>query len=191
MKVKKIRFYRQILGSGFIALLVLALLVPSYSLAGSSGFNITAIGIEGLSNSNNVQFVFGRYVLTAQYSPSIRVDDNSTLEQLDNNVLYVIDTKKPKAKPDHANLGNFYYPTKILYNEKKGIVFVRATQIVESKEYPGEYEASAAIVKLPVHLDEDGKPLFGQPLAFQIKSRGDSQVGDAPDDFLVSQDGQT
>src|SRR5689334_9599934 len=80
-------------------LLVLGLTIPSYSLVNESGFKAEFFELDGITANNNLAFATDRYVLTAPYAPSKPITDETTLEELDNKSLYILDTKRADKAP--------------------------------------------------------------------------------------------
>src|SRR5262249_7147464 len=98
-----------------VAVLVMAIVVPAYSISSEPAFQITSINIPGLAGTeNNFQFAYERFALLAPYAQSQTVTEDTRLADLDNHYLYVIDSKKLK-NPLRADLGNCYYPTRAYF----------------------------------------------------------------------------
>jgi hypothetical protein len=173
-------------GLGLLSIvLMLCLTIPSYSFVGSSAFKTEQREMIGINGSNNVQFAFGRYILVAPYAPSVEITDDSTVADLDNNQLFLIDGKKIGADPLVFNLGDCYYPTRIFFDEETQTVFIRATQIVEDEN--GNYSTYAVIKHLHMNLSDNGKPVFDTIApTIRIPGVGTQYASDAPDDFVLS-----
>jgi len=75
-------------------LLIICLTVPSYSRVDNSVFQSDAKELPGLTGQNNVQFAFGRFIITAPYAPTIEITPETKLKDLDNNKLYVLTPRK-------------------------------------------------------------------------------------------------
>src|SRR5215813_6653472 len=89
-----------------IVVVLLALLLVygtvSYSLRAASSIPIYSVPLGGVTGAtNNTVLAYGRFLLVAPYWPSQGVADNGDLDisALDNNIIYVLDTKKPDSTP--------------------------------------------------------------------------------------------
>lgn len=169
-----------------VLLLVASLCVPAYSLIDGQTFKVESLEIAGVSGlENNIQYVYGRYIFIAPYAPSIELNENSKIDQLDNNRLLVVDTKKLDAAPRVIDLGNCFFPRTLQFDEKSGIVFVRGTEFVELPS--GDIESYEVISYISTNFAENGKPEFGPTaLSFRIK---DGVVNDNTD-VVLGQDGR-
>jgi hypothetical protein len=174
---------------GLLALLLIfCLTVPSYSRVDSSVFQSDAKELPGLTGQNNVQFAFGRYILTAPYAPTFEVNANTKLKDLDNNQLFVFDSKKVSNEPLVFNLGDCYYPTKVIFDENSNTVFIRCTQIIEKAD--GDFATYAVIKYLHMNLAENGKPVFDSVAPMiRIPGVGKEFAEEAPDDLLINNKG--
>jgi hypothetical protein len=155
--------------------------------------NVEMPGVNG--GSNNVAFAFDRYALVAPYAPSTKIDENSSISDLTNHYIYLVDTKKPTAGVIAASLetlsGNktVYYPTSVLFDPNSRIVYVRGTRF-EARE-SGEV-AIEVIAYLRLNLDENGKAVFNPNVTvIDIKGIGsDEHCSDAPNDIALGQNGR-
>src|SRR5215813_125740 len=173
----------------FSLLLAVAFIGPAYTWAGESSFKISTVEFTGLTGTeNNLQFAFDHYALLTPYAPSEVVTDDTTLDNLDNHFLYVVDSKRIK-EPQRANLGNCYYPTRAYFEPNSQTIFVRGTELVEVA--PNEYEPYAIITHLHMNLTDDNKPAF-DTTAPQIRIKGINEdfAADAPDDFVLDYGGK-
>ena len=134
----------------FGLLLIFGLTVPSYSFIDKSVFKTDSLEVTGVSGENNVQFAFGRYIITAPFAPSKAITAETTLKDLDNNKLLILDSKKISNDPYVVDLGDFYYATRVFFDAQTQMVFIRGTQIVENKS--GGYESHAVIKYLHLNL---------------------------------------
>ncbi|HLG13777.1 MAG TPA: hypothetical protein VJH03_04515 [Blastocatellia bacterium] len=172
-----------------VTLMVGSLWLRPSQAAGEVGKRIPVPGLTAAANNLAFAFERNRYVLVAPFAPSEPVGDESDLSVFDNHFIYIIDTKKPDAPPKRADLGNCYYPTRLVYDPGREVVFVRGTRYAETEE--GGYEPIEVIAYIPLNLDDDGKPVFGNAISFPIKGRGnDEHCSDAPIDFVVGAKGK-
>jgi len=153
-------------------------------------------GVTGLGN--NVAFAFNRYVLVAPYAPNITVTDATTLGELDNHFLYILDTKKSNGAPaaidlqwfdpNDSEFNRLYYPTKLYFEPIGSNVFIRGTRFVHTD---AGYQPVEAIAYLHLNLDDNGKPVADK-FAVPIDIRGiDNEPSDAaPIDFALGRDGK-
>jgi hypothetical protein len=169
-------------------LLIFCLTVPSYSRVDNSIFQSDSKEIPGLTGQNNVQFAFGRFIITAPYAPTKEVTPETKLKDLDNNKLYVFDAKKVSNPPEVFDLEGCYYPTRIFFDESTNTVFIRCTQIIEKEN--GEFETYAVIKYLHMNLADNGKPVFDTVApVIRIPGVGTEFAQDAPNDLLISSKG--
>jgi hypothetical protein len=109
------------------------------------------------------------------------------LLELDNNVVYMIDSRKPGKEPVPLSLGNCYFPTRVVYDEASQYLYVRGTEYLVGDEENTERQV---IVKLRVSLDEDGKPFMSErPVSFTIPSEDGGDAVDAPSEFFLAYGG--
>lgn len=174
--------------SGFLAFLVLVgLISPSYSWVDKSAFQAEATEVPGLADTNNVQFAFGRFIITAPYAPTTPITTDTSLADLDNKWLYVFDAKRVNSEPSKYDLGDCYYPTRVFFDEESSNVFIRCTQVIEKAN--GDLETRAVIKYLHLNLGENGKPLFGSSAQIiPIPGVGTEFADDAPNDLLIDKD---
>jgi hypothetical protein len=182
-----------------LAIIVLALTamlgMPSNSSLASTPWKVSEVPLPGVSGeSNNVAFAFDRYVLVAPYAPSNPVADDGDLSSLDNNVLYLFDTKKPSAGAQSIKLETLsggkavFYPTRVLFDPKSQIVYIRGTRFVEHEE---DFEGIEVLAYTRLNFDDNDKPIFNAGVSIvDIKGiGGDAHCGDAPIDFALGQNG--
>jgi hypothetical protein len=166
-------------------LLIFCFTIPSYSWVDNSQFKVEQHEIPGVTDYNNVQFAFGRYILTAPYAPSEPITDDTPLSRLDNHYLRIYDSKKIANEPQVIDLKDCYFPTKVFFDEESRMVFVKGTRIVEGSN--GEYEASAVIKYLRLSFPEDGKFISDvEALTIPIEGVGGKVSVDAPDAFVLN-----
>ena len=186
-----------------ILVVLLALLLVygtvTYSLRAASSLPTYSVPLGGVTGAtNNTVLAFGRYILVAPYWPSKGVDENGDLDisQLDNNVLYVIDTKKPNSTPlfkvltdsTHSIGKTVYFPTRLVFDPQTSNVYVRGTRF---EERDGEVNAVDVIAYVKLHLDDNGKPMF-EPTVVPIDIQGVKApfTGNAPLDFAFGTKGE-
>jgi hypothetical protein len=152
--------------------------VMSVDLAGADGAN------------NNTAFVKDRYVIVAPYAPSKMPTEAAAVEELDNFSIYLVDMKKPsdglqshalESPVDHRRL---YYPTKLVFDEKSSIVYVRGTRYEKTDDGVKEI---AALAYMHVNLDAYDKPTFDDNVVIiDIAGVGEETTPDAPDDLQLA-----
>lgn len=167
--------------------------LPSYFSFAADTPGAVSIEMAGAdSSANNVTFAFDRYAIVAPYAPSVEIGEESELSDLDNHFVYLIDTKKPNARPFKADLRTAdgkvcYYPSKTLFDPKSGNLFIRGTRF---EEKDGEYESRAVIAYLRLNLNENAKPIFDSSVVMIDIRGGETDVaGDAPVDFALGRGG--
>ena len=190
MKIQKV-FRSLIVQASMLAMLFTGLCaIPSRSYMIDSLpkiDNITLPGAYGVTN--NTVFVFDRYAIVAPFGPSGDIGDGGDLSKLDNNLIYLFDTKRPDSSPKIGNLNNCYFPTKIYYDAGTETVFVRGTEYVQV--VPSQYESREVLVHIRLNLDATGKPAFDPDGAvpIRIKGRDSDYTEDAPIDFALGHGG--
>lgn len=198
---KKLRSMRIVL---VLLALVMAYGAISYSPRAAGSIQTYSVGMDGVTGvTNNTVLAYGRYVLVAPYWPSKGIDENGELDisQLDNSVLYVIDTKKPNAEPmskqlvsgDPHSAGSktVYFPSKVVFDPQSKNVYIRGTRF---EEKDGEVTPIDVIAYVQLNLESNGKPVFSSnvvpidiqgvsnqftvaaPLDFGFGSNGDMMV---------------
>src|ERR1041385_7987367 len=98
----------------------------SYSPRADGELKLFSIDLGGVTGgANNLVLVFGRYVLIAPFAPSQGVLENGDLDidRLDNDLLYMVDTKKPNSPaisrelkvwdPQTEKFNKIFYPSKL------------------------------------------------------------------------------
>jgi hypothetical protein len=183
-----------------IVVVLLALLLAygtvSYSLRASS-LPIYSVDLGGVAGStNNTALAYGRFVLVAPFWPTKGIDVSGELDltQLDNNFIYVVDTKKPTSKPVAKELaaGNgaktIYFPTRVKFDPKSNNVYVRGTRFEEND---GEVTPIDVIAYTHLNLDDNGKPIFDSVVVpIDIQGVSTPFTGEAPLDFGFGADGE-
>ncbi len=182
-----------------LAIIALALTgmlgMPTISSLASGSWKVSEVPLSGLNGeSNNVAFAFDRYVLVAPYAPSKPIAEDADLSALDNHFLYLFDTKKPFANPVSISLQTLssgkkvHYPTKVLFDPKSQIVYVRGTRFVETDE---GYNGLEVLAYTRLNLDDNNKPVFNSTVSvIDIKGIGGAEnCSDAPIDFGLGQNG--
>ena len=187
-----------------VVVLFLALLLVygtiSYSPRAATTLPTFTIPVGGVTGTtNNTAFAFGRYVLVAPFWPSKGVDENGELDlaELDNNSIYVIDTKKPNALPLSkvltawdSKLGQaktVYFPTKVVFEPNSSNVYIRGTRF---EERDGEVTAIDVIAYVHLNLDDNSKPVFDTTVVpIDIQGVGAPYTGNAPLDFAFDAKG--
>jgi hypothetical protein len=138
--------------------------------------------------------------LVAPFWPSKGVAENGDLDisQLDNNLLYVLDTKKPNSEPLSKVLTAWdskrgidktvYFPTRLVFDPQTSNVYVRGTRF---EERDGEVIAIDVIAYVKLNLDDNGKPIF-EPTVVPIDIQGIKApyTGNAPLDFAFGTKGE-
>lgn len=174
-------------------LLVVGLLGgASISSFDAEGLNIKTVDLKGVTGAaNNLVYVFDRYMIIAPFAPEKAQGEDDGLADLDNNKLYVIDTKKPDSSIQSVDLG-CYYPSKLIYDPVTETAFVRGTRYNVVSDGDGQtiYEPVEVITHLRVHLGDDGKPVLGTPVSFDIRGLNEDDVAhDAPTDMALGLNG--
>ena len=191
MKIQKV-FRSLIVQALVLAVLLIGLCAnPSRSYMIDSLPKIDNVSLPGAhGGTNNTVFVFDRYAIVAPFGTSKNIGDEESLDNLDNNLIYLYDTKKPDSSPKTGNLNNCYFPTKVAFDAGTGTAFVRGTEYV--KVGPGEFEAHEVLVHIRLNLEADGKPAFDPDGAvpIRIKGRVGDTTDDAPIDFVIGQSGK-
>jgi hypothetical protein len=169
-----------------ILVFLAVLAIPSYSGLRSGALKIQRVELTGTHPTNTVAF-FKEYALVAPNSPTYEVDEGEevepgSLERLDNNKLYIINTRAPKDDPIEVSLGSCYYPTAVLCDGRNA--FVRGTSFRETGE---AYEVIACI---QLRL-EDGKPAAGRAVIVEIPGiNEETTTSEAPADMVLGNDGK-
>ncbi|HSB08260.1 MAG TPA: hypothetical protein VLM38_02020 [Blastocatellia bacterium] len=143
--------------------------------------------------------VFGRYVLVAPFAPSQGVMENGDLdlEQLDNDLLYLIDTKKPNSpaiskelktwNPRSGKFNKVFYPSRVVFDPSSNNVCVRGTKFEENND---TIEAIDVIAYVNFSEDTNGKPVFDSNVVLiEIPGVTTPHTSDAPLDFAFSSAG--
>jgi hypothetical protein len=175
-----------------VLILLAVLAVPSYSGLRDGAFKVQSVDMDGLSEGNTVAFVYGgRFVLVAPHESAIArefitADD---IDKLTNNYLNIIDTKISKESPEsprRIGLGNCYYPTKVVVDEKRELAVVRATALKKDPE-TGELLAYQVMVAVHLHLTDGKADATGQPVIIKIPGlNGEDTNSEAPGDMYLS-----
>jgi len=181
----------------FLALL-LAYGAVTYSPQAATPTTLYSVSLGGVTGAaNNTILAYGRYVMIAPFWPSTGLAENGDLDvsQLDNDSLYVIDTKKPNAPPLSRKLtsadrqNTVYFPSKILFDPASSNVYVRGTRFEVSE---GEVTAIDVIAYVHFNLDETGKPVVdSNVVTFDIPGVSTEHTSEAPLDFALSGSGNT
>jgi hypothetical protein len=185
----------------FVALLVLLLVygTVSYSLRAASSLPIYSVPLGGVTGAtNNTLLAYGRFVLVAPFWPSKGVEDNGDLDisQLDNNVIYVLDTKKPNSTPFSKTLTSsdadpaktVYFPTRVVFDPATNNVYIRGTRFVEKD---GVVTPIDVIAYVKLNLDDNGKPVFDSTVVgIDIQGVNAPYTGNAPLDFAFGARGE-
>ena len=156
-----------------LAIIALALIgmlgMPSASSLASSTWKVSEVTLPGVNGeSNNVAFAFDRYVLVAPYAPSKPIAEDADLSALDNHFLYLFDTKKPFANPISISLQTLssgktvFYPTKVLFDAKSQIVYVRGTRFIETAD---GFDGREVLAYTRLNLDDNNKPIFNSTVS--------------------------
>ena len=172
-----------------VLLFLTGVAIPSYSGLKGNALKVQSVEMGGLRAGNTVAFAYERFALVAPREPSIEVDEKTTPSELDNNLLYIVDTKNPKGDPESVSLGNCYYPTTVLFDPNSEIAFIRGTAIEDAGN--GFFTSHEVIAYLKLHLRDDGKPDADSPITIiSIPGRdGEGTTPDAPGDLVLSPDG--
>ena len=183
-----------------IVVVLLALLLAygavSYSPRAST-LPIVSIGLGGVAGStNNTVLAYGRFVLVAPFWPSKGVDADGELDltQLDNNFIYVIDTKKPSSQPLAKELTaangtkTIYFPTRLQFDPQSNNVYVRGTRF---EEKDGQVTPIDVIAYVHLNLDDNGKAIFDSTVVpIDIQGVSAPFTGEAPLDFGFGANGE-
>lgn len=179
----------------FLALLLSFGLI-SHSPRADGDLKAFSIELGGLTGgANNMVLVFGRYVLVAPFAPSTGVLENGDLdlEQLDNDLVYLIDTKKPNSAAISKELkvwdsksGTFkkvFYPSRVVFDSSSSIVYVRGTKF---EDVDGQITPIDVIAYVKLSEDAGGKPVFDNNVVIEIPGVSDKRTSDAPLDLAFS-----
>lgn len=177
----------------FVALL-LAYGAVSYSPQAATPTKLYSFDLGGVTGAtNNTTLAYGRFVLIAPFWPSTGLKKNGDLDlsKLDNDTLYVIDTKKPDAPPLSQKLSakpgaqnRIYFPTRVLFDEPSSSVYVRGTRFEEND---GEFTPIDVIAYMHVTPDDNGKPVLDfNVVAVDIQGVSTQYTDEAPLDFALS-----
>jgi hypothetical protein len=166
----------------FLAVLTL----PSYSGLRSGALKIQRVELGGTQAANTVAF-FEEFALVAPHWPSGEIEAETVtpgvLAALDNNNLYIINTKSPKDEPIAVSLGACHYPTAVVCDGKNA--FVRGTAFTETGE---PYEVIACV---QLRLGEDGKPAVTRTVVVEIPGINEqTTTSEAPTDMVLGLDGK-
>ncbi|HKA21189.1 MAG TPA: hypothetical protein VKN18_23120 [Blastocatellia bacterium] len=186
-----------------VVLLVLLLVcgTVSYSLKAASSLPIYSVPLGGVTGAtNNTVLAYGRFVLVAPYWPSKGVADNGDLDisQLDNNLIYVLDTKKSDSTPVSKILTAWdakldsaktvYFPTRVVFDPATSNVYVRGTRF---EEKDGETIPIDVIAYVKLNLDDSGKAVFDTTVVpIDIQGVNAPYTGNAPLDFAFGAKGE-
>ncbi|MFL6214273.1 MAG: hypothetical protein ACJ74J_10330 [Blastocatellia bacterium] len=177
------------LGILLIALMLLSGLIGSSPQA-AQPWKVSSVDLVGADGANNTTaFVNDRYIMVAPYAPSKMPTEAAAVDELDNYSIYLVDMKKPsdglqshviESQVDHKRL---YYPTKLVFDDKTSIVYVRGTRYEKTDDGVKEI---AALAYMHVNLDVYGKPTFDDDVViFDIAGVGEATTPDAPDDLRL------
>jgi hypothetical protein len=182
----------------FLALL-LAYGAVSYSPHAATPNNLHSIDLGGVTGAtNNTILAYGRYVLIAPFWPSTGIAENGDIDPslLDNDSVYMIDTKKPDAPPIRKRLSSrdsklgpntVYFPSRIAFDENSNNLYVRGTRFEENDGITKVVDAIAYVRLVP---DDKGKAEFdGKVVTFDIEGVPGAETGEAPLDFAFSAHG--
>ena len=186
-----------------IVVVFLALIV-SYGLVGlaplADDVKVFSIDLGGVTGgANNMVLAFGRYVLVAPFAPSNGVMENGDLDLdlLDNDLLYLIDTKKPNSPavskelqvwdPRAGAFKKIFYPSRLVFDPKSNNLYVRGTIFEEDS---GQVTPIDVIAYLRVGEDDAGKPVLdNNVVAIRIPGVSSAHTSDAPLDMAFSSAG--
>jgi hypothetical protein len=187
-----------------IVIVLLALLLSygavSYSPQAATPDNLHSVDLGGVTGTtNNTVLAYGRYVLIAPFWPSTGIAENGDIDpsSLDNDSVYMIDTKKPDAPPIRKKLSSVnskrgvletvYFPSRIAFDPNTNNLYVRGTRLEENE---GELLAKDAIAYVRLLPDEKGKADFDSTVVtFDIRGVSGPYTGEAPLDFAFSAQG--
>jgi hypothetical protein len=178
----------------FLALL-LAYGAVSYSPHAATPNNLHSVDLGGVTGAtNNTILAYGRYVLIAPFWPSTGIAENGDIDPslLDNDSVYMIDTKKPDAPPIRKKLrsrdSTVYFPSRIAFDENSNNLYVRGTRFEENEL--GVTKVVDAIAYVRLVADGKGKAEFdGNVVTFDIEGVPGADTGEAPLDFAFSAHG--
>jgi hypothetical protein len=178
----------------FLALL-LAYGVVSYSPHAATPNNLHSVDLGGVTGAtNNTILAYGRYVLIAPFWPSTGIAENGDIDLslLDNDSVYMVDTKKPDAPPIRKRLSSrdstVYFPSRISFDENSNNLYVRGTRFEENEL--GVTKVVDAIAYVRLVPDDKGKAEFdGNVVTFDIEGVPGADTGEAPLDFASSAHG--
>jgi len=181
--------------------LLLSYGLVSFSPLADSELKVFSVDLGGVTGgANNMELVFGRYVLIAPFAPSKGVTEEGDLdlEQIDNDLIYLVDTKKPNAPTISKELkvwdsmsGTFkkiFYPSRVMFDPGSSSVYVRGTKF---EEKDGEIESIDVIAYVNLSEDSSGQPAFDNTVV-TIEIPGvppATHTSDAPLDFAFSSKG--
>lgn len=183
-----------------VAVALLAVFAMPYpSPKAAANWNVTSIPMLGLQGaSNNIAFAYDRFAIVAPYAPTKSADQIKNPGDLDNNSLFIVDTKKPGDQiwsqtletpaPNGGSGKKVYYPTRVQYDDASHTVYVRGTRF---EEVGGEFEPIEVIAYTHLNLDVKGKPVFDPTvIVIDIKGVGEAQqTSYAPLDFALGHKG--
>ncbi len=163
--------------------------VASYTLFAETSVKVERIEMPGADGeANNALVVFDRYVIVTPFAPSKSPSEDAPLSEYDNHYVQLIDTKKPDSEVLRADLGNCYFPSKVIYDPAIGNLYVRGIQY--SEEWDGSLRANDVIAQMQLNLDDNGKPIFGSVVSIiRIPGRGTPSSSDAPNEFVMARKG--
>ncbi len=192
MRIQKV-FRSLVVQASVLAMLLIGFCaIPSMSYMLDTIPKIENVSLPGAYGAtNNTAFVLDRYSIVAPFGPSTNIDEVTNLSQLDNNQIYLYDTKKPESSPKIGRLNNCYFPTKLVFDAGSNTVFVRGTEYVEVGSGSGLFESHEVLVHIRLNLEADGKPGFDPDGAVPIRIRGVNRdvTEDAPDQFVLGHGG--
>lgn len=180
----------------FLALL-LAYGAISYSPQAATPNSLHSIDLGGVTGAiNNTTLVYGRYVLIAPFWPSTGIAENGDIDPslLDNDFVYMIDTKKPDAPPIRKKLSSWdsqlgapktvYFPSRISFDQNTNNLYVRGTRFNENEHGVTAIDAFAYVRLVP---DDKGKAEFDSDVVtIDIEGVSSPFTGEAPLDFAFS-----
>jgi hypothetical protein len=153
---------------------------------GASTIRVDSVEMFGLTGStNNMAFVFERYAIVAPYAPKSAVNEDSTLEDFDNHFLYLIDTKRPDLGIQKVDI-KCYYPTKLIYDPDTRVAFIRGTRYEQVED---KYEPVEVISHVLINLDDNGKPVFGNAITFDVRGVDSERTNNALPDLGLGRRG--
>ncbi|HVF91907.1 MAG TPA: hypothetical protein VNH22_17710, partial [Blastocatellia bacterium] len=179
---------RRLLLQASAVLVSLALISVGLAISGEGAqpIRIDSVELDGLTGTaNNMAFVFDRYVIVAPYAPKSPVTEESALEDFDNHFLYLVDTKRPELGIQKTDI-KCYYPTRLIYDPETGVAFVRGTRY---EPVDDKYEPVEVIAHVKINLDDNGKPIFGNAITFDMKGVDTDRANDALPDLGLGRRG--